>query len=1030
MRLFSLAALGTTILAAWATAAPAADFGGIDLKDRSVAVYLEPGDGAKSGTADRRAAFVLDAKDAAKSYALRIHGSTDPVTIAVNGKAVEGDPIVGDDSLWFMVDARFFAEGPNTLTVTPDGAKRTDDSEILLFSLDDDFEADHFGLVAKAAIQKVQPALDPSQEIMDVRHLDLAITLNMAAATIPAAVATLTIRSLDNSLSVCALDLNDNGGALVVSAVDSGPATAALPFTHNGTQERLFITLPAAVPAGNDFTVRVTYSGTPLSGRGYRRTTHSGTPLIYTNSQPYDARTWWPGKDIPADKHTADLHITVPDTVIDGFPLTPVSNGTLVSTIDNGNGTKTFNWSESYDVASYLVSITCSNYREAPSVYTALDNVTTMNIRHFFHPESWAAESPQAADTPIVMKYLAETFGEYPFLTEKYATATWGLTFGMEHQTVSSMPNLEHQNPFTRRAIHELAHMWFGDMVGYATYDHLWLAEGWATYCEALFYGDRDGMAAYHSYVNAWSTSDARAIVSSSQDAFDSATNATAYRKGAWVLHMLRHVIGDTAFFQGTRNYLSDPDLKYGTAYSQDFADHISAAAGENMDWFFNQWLYRTARPAYSWGWLPRTEGADTIVDVIVSQTQAGGAYRMPVDVRVTFADTTTQTYIVETDQLAQTFSLNVGARSVTDVTWDPDNWVLDNATEVSIGGAPTGAPVLSSVVGDTAGGSIAIAWTSSGESGIAGYRVEASADGATGWSPIADESTLGPATTAYIHTGLSAPIARYYRVSAARSGLGGPASDVYGARIAATSPKVLVVDAYDRWDTQSVNPSGANHAFAAQHGRAIAAFGAPFDTCANEVAGIGVPFAGYPVVDWFCGDESTTDEAYSGAEQARVAAYLDGGGKLFSSGNEIGWDLDRPTGPSTADRAFYNNYLKTNYVADDSNVYTATGTGSAFLDDVYTYGSGDAAYQPQFPDVIEAAGGSLAALGYAPGVIAGVQYFGRFGTGNEATPGAVISIGFAFELLSSEAERELMMRRVLSAFTPPAGIGDYFLVN
>lgn len=974
----------------------------------------------------------LDAPAASDHYALHLEGDLDPdaIRIRINGRTLDQDPAgsvrVG---LWYQVPPALLVVGENSFAIESRDGSPLDLTLIRAFSLVDSAEEAHFDRMFGDPVRWTQPATDPLQDLMDVEHIDLALNLPMTGATITSGVMTMTARSLTGGLTECVLDFNDNGGLMTVSSVDTGPPSFT-PLTHSWdtANERLRITLSPPAPLNATFTVRVSYSGSPnnsppsygagVFGQPFRYTTHgSSVPLLYTFNEPYRARVWFPCKDIPEDKFTIDLHVTVPDASYGGFPLSVVSNGALVSNIDNG-ATRTFNWSEGFPLSSYLVSICCTNYRAASGTYTALDNVTTMEVAHHVYPENFASESPEVPNTITVMEFFADTFGEYPFLTEKYWTASHGSGSGMEHQTATSMPALNLATPFHRRNIHELAHMWFGDLITNNHFDHLWIQEGWATYCEALFYEFQSGTAAYHAYVDAWTTSDAVPIVSDDGDEFN---NSIVYRKGAWVLHMLRRVLGDTAFFQGARNYIADPALRYGTANSEDVERNFETAAGQQLDWYFDQWLLRAARPNYTWNWSTHTAGPDTYVDIDLLQTQSGGTYVMPIDFRVDFSGGGTADFTVNNTMAAQSFSVNVGPGTVTDVTFDPDNWLLDFNTEGPIP-APA-APTLLSVTGNGATGNVTVRWLQSTDPSATGYRLYRSPNGTSGWTLVADESTLTLATTQHVAGGFSAWDTAHFQLTAVGTGESAP-SDVYSVRVGPGAASLLIVDAYDRWNTQAFS-GGLNHAIAAMHGRAVAAYGTPFDTCANEEVGGMFSLGSYEVVDWICGDESTVHETFSAAEQTLVSAYLEGGGKLLVSGNEIGWDLDRPSGPTGADRAFYNNYLRADYVADDSNDYTVTGTGgsSAFTSHAFSYGSGgDSPYHPDFPDVV-AAVSSTPAIEYSPGVIAGIQYSGTFGA--SATPGMLVHLGFAFETINSEPQRIQAMDDVLSWFgaSVPAGV-------
>jgi hypothetical protein len=211
------------------------------------------------------------------------------LAVTVNGTAIEQTPYETKEGLWYQIGSGALVVGTNTITVEQlNGAPAA--ITLRVRELTSGAEEAHFPLVV-GPVTQAQPAVDANQLLMDVQHVDLDLTLDPTASVFTAAVMTMTAESLDNSLSQCVLDLNDNGGALVVSAVDDGFGSG-LTFTHNGAQDRLFITLPAAVPSGNTFTVRVFYSGDPLvsGNRGYQRGTHSGNPVLYTHNQPY-ART-------------------------------------------------------------------------------------------------------------------------------------------------------------------------------------------------------------------------------------------------------------------------------------------------------------------------------------------------------------------------------------------------------------------------------------------------------------------------------------------------------------------------------------------------------------------------------------------------------------------------------------------------------------------------------------------------------------------------------------------------------------------
>ena len=533
-----------------------------------------------------------------------------------------------------------------------------------------------------------QPPADPAQERFDVLHYDLDINLDMSAAVIPAATLTVTARSLNGPLEVIPFDFDGNGGRMNVTRIDSGAGMQSLEYNHDEAQARLFVTPPKPISSGETFTVRIVYSGIPrqeiehfASGpyAAYAFTTHGpeNTPVVYTKSQPYGARTWWPCKDIPEDKAAMDIHITCPQE------YTAVSNGKLVDTAVNPDGAIVYHWRESCPIATYLVSVTCSNYLEVSSEYTSLDGSTVMPVYHYVYPENYDTEGPAAiGGTVYALETLAGIFGEYPFIEEKYSNVTFPRFGGMEHQTCTSLGQgrLE-PDGLTFVNVHELAHQWFGDSITMRHHDHLWLNEGLATYAWALFSERAWGRDAYHEEMNAMQPADAALI---GPDA-DQLVWDVIFQKGAWIMHMLRHTVGDDAFFEALHNYVADPDLAYGTALSSDLQSHFERVHGEPLSWFFGQWLYYSKNPACNWSWRTWREGDRSVLALWVEQTAAitAGIYTLPVDLAVGNENDGIQSQRILVSGTNQAFKIDPAPIEPHEVQWDPERWLLCAATQV-----------------------------------------------------------------------------------------------------------------------------------------------------------------------------------------------------------------------------------------------------------------------------------------------------------------------------------------------------------
>jgi D-alanyl-D-alanine carboxypeptidase len=338
----------------------------------------------------------------------------------------------------------------------------------------------------------------------------------------------------------------------------------------------------------------------------------------------------------------------------------------------------------------------------------------------------------------------------------------------------------------------------------------------------------------------------------------------------------------------------------------------------------------------------------------------------------------------------------------------------IDDAVELLTGdlrtssGLVPAAPTLRTVVADPASGTATLGWTAS--SGATSYRVEVSTTG-TAWST---ETTVAGLTA--VVAGLTPDKASSYRVRAVGPGGTSASSDAYGVRAVANAPRVLIVDGNDRWVTQTENAEAANHEFALRIGEALSQL-VGFDSVANEaVTGNLVALADYDAVFWMLGEESTAHSTFDVTEQARVAAYLNGGGNLFVSGAEIGWDLVA-TG-NTADAAFYSGLLKATYVADASGTEEVMPAGGIFADlpaDHFSFHPGWMSVD--YADVLAPAGGAIANLRYLAETggdagVAGIQYAGAY---------RVVHWGFPIETIAHTPTRRALVNRVLGYFLDAA---------
>jgi len=319
-------------------------------------------------------------------------------------------------------------------------------------------------------------------------------------------------------------------------------------------------------------------------------------------------------------------------------------------------------------------------------------------------------------------------------------------------------------------------------------------------------------------------------------------------------------------------------------------------------------------------------------------------------------------------------------------------------------------SPELLRVASQPDGTSIQLTWSDE-EFIRTGYRIYTSSNGVDFNAPI----TVGSSVHSFIDLGLSPGSKRYYKVSVVGSGGESKASRIYGAQ-AGGSPRVLIVDGNDRWQfLPAENPGCTNHGFAAIAGQSIS--GPAFETVNHNAVMDGtVALTNYPAVVWLLGEESTADESFSTSEQSLVTGYLSAGGNLFVSGAEVGWDLDRASGPTVTDRSFYRTVLRAAYSADDANTYAfAPAASGIFLNNSASgFDNGTkGTYNVDYPDIILPTNGSVSALAYSGGTAgsAAVQYDGALGGGK------VVNWGFPFETITNSFARDAYMSDVLRFF-------------
>jgi hypothetical protein len=256
----------------------------------------------------------------------------------------------------------------------------------------------------------------------------------------------------------------------------------------------------------------------------------------------------------------------------------------------------------------------------------------------------------------------------------------------MEHQTATSYGAvlIRGDHWYDWIVAHELGHQWFGDKVSPAEWPEIWLNEGGATYSEALWREHLGGLPALQAWMAAL---DSRPFCGTLYDPVAGGCDLfghTVYDKGGWVMHMLRHVVGDTPFFQGLRDYFANQ--AYANASTADLQAAMEAASGTALGPFFSRWVFDGGEPNYRWGWSAVPTTAGWVVYVRIDQLQSGAPFTMPIDIVVTAPPGNTETtHIVQNTAAGQDFALPPQVNAPTSVELDPDGWILKTVNQVAL---------------------------------------------------------------------------------------------------------------------------------------------------------------------------------------------------------------------------------------------------------------------------------------------------------------------------------------------------------
>ncbi len=457
---------------------------------------------------------------------------------------------------------------------------------------------------------------------------------------------------------------------------DKGGKKTSLTFdTQDSAKLRIHLDHPR--PFMTPFKIGVEYWVQPKKGLWFIApdTFYTTKPeQIWTQGEGEENRNWLPTYDYPNDKATTDMFVTVR---ADQMAL---SNGKLVGKVKNKDGTVTWHWNESHPFSTYLIMLGIGHYE------TPTDKWRGKNVEYWVYP-GWSGEAHRIFGlTPDMIEFYSNHTGfAYPW--EKYSQIAIAdfMYGGMENVTATTendyvMYDKRAGVDFTAEGLiaHELAHQWFGDLVTCRSWLHTWLNESFATYFEALYRQHHDGQDEFEEEMQGAQNAGINAEETLGKKPIIAPNNYTAnhYPRGAATLNMMRHVLGDSGWRASIHHYLDVHQFQ--PVVSEDFKMAIEEATGQNLAWFFDEWLYKSGHPVYDVNYT--YDDAAKQVQMTVVQTQKRdtltGTFKMPIDIELTWPDGSKHVERVRNDDSVEKYTFAAPGKPLM-VIFDKGNTII-----------------------------------------------------------------------------------------------------------------------------------------------------------------------------------------------------------------------------------------------------------------------------------------------------------------------------------------------------------------
>jgi aminopeptidase N len=447
--------------------------------------------------------------------------------------------------------------------------------------------------------------LSPFQACYDVKYYDINITIDPEAKAI-GGVVVMRAEAL-REIGKILIDLDSRFEIESVQLLNKDEKELDLKFSHDSG--KVWIDFPKPLERGSRFSIKTVYSGAPVVAKrppwddGFIwQKTKDGTDWISVTCEGGGADIWWPCKDHPSDEpDSVSLHYTVPANLI------CIANGRERSVVDNGDGTKTWNWFVSTPINNYCVTFYLGPYKRIDYDYTSITG-EKIPFTVYPLPENYEKAKEHSPQFLLHMKVMEELCGPYPFRADKYAVVE-APHLGMEHQTAIAYGYgwKDHKDfKFDWLHQHEFSHEWWGNMVTAKDWADFWIHEGIGTYMQPLYLEKVFGKEEYSRYMKSIKRFNNKTPVAPyGEKTAGESYDLDIYYKGAWVVHTLRSYLGDETFFKVLRRWAYPTEemekIKDGRqcrlATTDEMVDIAEKVSGKKLDWFFQVYLRHASLP-------------------------------------------------------------------------------------------------------------------------------------------------------------------------------------------------------------------------------------------------------------------------------------------------------------------------------------------------------------------------------------------------------------------------------------------------